>query len=80
MKVVPLCPCQHISKTLRYIADSVDKGELEGDATIVIGTKIFHVGQVHSDQAVKEAIWDMTYAIHKLMSYGLDSAEQLESA
>lgn len=78
MNVIPFCPCQEVAPTLRRIADDVEQGIYKGDATIIIGKEVFHVGKVHSDDAAREAIWNMTFGIHKLMRAGLSKIKELE--
>lgn len=67
MSVVQIKPCTNIPLALRNIADGYEAGEFEGDCTVVIGTDLFHLGAFTDDKAVRDAVWNLTYAIHKLM-------------
>jgi hypothetical protein len=58
-----------IQQCLRNIADSLDEGEYEADsATLVLGTGVFHMGTIKNEVAVRDAVWNLNYAIHKLMA------------
>ena len=53
---------------LRNIADQIESGELgDTEATVVVGSDVFHVGCVDSGEAAGNAVWNMTYGIHKLI-------------
>lgn len=51
---------------LRWLADAIERGEFEPRVTLISGTEVFNFGSPQ-DLAAQEAIWHMTYGIHKLM-------------
>jgi len=56
-------------EALRNIADAIEQGEYEdNEATVIIGTDVFHVGQSDDAKAAENAVWNMTFGIHKLMN------------
>ena len=55
-------------QALRNIADMIRDGDIpDNPATIIIGTEVFHTGNMPIEQSVMEAVWDMNFGIHKLM-------------
>jgi len=66
-KVVQIKPCTNIPLALRNIADQYEAGDFEGDCTLVIGLDVFHLGTFDDSLAARDAVWNLTYAIHKLM-------------
>lgn len=67
--VVQLIPCANTVLALRNIADMIERGDIpDGQATVIIGSEVFHTGCVDNAEAATEAIWNMTYGTHKLMS------------
>jgi len=55
-------------KALRNIADMIADGELPNNsATVIIGSEVFHAGNIPDDQAVLEAVFNMNVGIHKLI-------------
>ena len=72
-KVVMLRPMMDVPTGLRNIADAIEAGEYDyfTDCTVVLGTNIFSLGEVDDSRAAVNAVWDMTYGIHKLMAMGL---------
>ena len=67
--VIQLNPYQNIPEALRDIAEAYENKEYEGeDCTLIIGTDVFHLGPVSPSQAAVNAIWNMTFGIHKLMN------------
>lgn len=75
MTVLQIKPCANVALALRNIADRVDAGEYdEQNCTLVIGTDIFQIGTFDDDSAAILAVWNLNYAIHKLMK-GANSIE-----
>lgn len=70
--VVLLHPASSVSVGLRNIADAIDRGEYayEKDCTLVMGTEVFQLGEIDDSRAAVNAVWDLTYAVHKLMAAG----------
>ena len=67
--VIPIKDSIDIPKALRSIADSVESGDFLGETcTVVLDTEVFHLGCVHDEQAARDAVWNLSYGIHKLMS------------
>lgn len=57
-----------VAATLRSIADNIDSGEYSSDScTIILGSDVFHAGCVSDQQAASDAVFNMTFGIHKLM-------------
>jgi hypothetical protein len=70
--VFQIKPCAVPQIALRNIADGMDSGEFCAEnVTIIAGTEVFHCGCVDDARAAMEAVWNMTYGIHKLMNAGL---------
>ena len=69
--VIQLFPLMDIANGLRAIADNIDDSECES-CTVVLGTEVYHLGTIDDITAASNAIWDMTYGIHKLMSAALE--------
>jgi len=68
MEVVKLFPKQSVSEGLRNIADDIDSGNLPDEScTLIIGTEVFHLGNVSDQQAGADAVFNLTLGIHKLM-------------
>lgn len=79
LTVVPIVPCMDVAAKLRELADEVDLAKEKGlnpRVTCVVGTDIYCWGPVGDDQSVEGAIFDLTFAIHKLM--GLPVKRTLE--
>ena len=58
-----------VSTALRNIADGIDEGKFEDTGcTVICGTDVFYCGNVDDNTAATEAIWDMTFGIHRLMA------------
>ncbi len=70
-EVVLIADCLNVANTLRRIADDIDAGVYAGkSATLILDTALFHLGaaSVHSDTAVREVVWDCTWALHAVMA------------
>lgn len=66
--VIPIKRSIKIAETLRRIADEIDAGEHPAtSATLVLDSQVFHMGPVSVEAAVRDAVWNMTYGIHKIM-------------
>lgn len=67
--VVHLYPMTDVAGGLRALADAYEQGHYEdSDCTIVIGADILQLGQsVNEERAVKDAIFNLTFGVHKLM-------------
>lgn len=66
--VVPIKQSIAIAETLRSIADAIDSGEYPAtSATLVLDSLVFHMGPVSEQAAIQDAIWNMTFGIHKIM-------------
>lgn len=65
---ISIKPCAHPPTALRAIADGMDSGDFDTeDVTIIVGTDVFHCGQVADDRAAVQAVWNMVFGIAKLM-------------
>lgn len=59
---------QDIPEYLRNIADMIESKEYEFEnMTLVGGSEVFHVGEACDEQAVLNAIFNLNFAIQKLM-------------
>ncbi len=62
-------PCANPQTALRNIADGMDAGSISTDnVTVVAGIKVFQCGDFDESRAVENAIYNLNYAIHKLMN------------
>jgi len=76
MKVLQIKPCANVSLGLRNIADQIDNNGIEqNDCTVIIGSEIFHLGVVSDEEAATQAIFNMTFGIHKLMNAAVTLSE-----
>lgn len=69
-KVVALHPCADIVTGLRNIIDGIERGDYEmggATCTIVMGTNVFHLGDIRNDIGVTNAVWNLNMGLHKLM-------------
>lgn len=72
MSITNIKENMNVAKTLRGIADDIDVGELQVDnATLIMGTEVYHMGTVSDQTAVMEAVWNMNFGITKLMAAAL---------
>lgn len=72
--VVQLFPTADAPTILRSIASAIESGEYpKTDCTVILGSRIFHAGTVDDAEAAQEAVWNMTYGIHKLMFTALSA-------
>lgn len=77
--VVQLFPTADAPTVLRSIASGIENGEYpETDCTVILGSRIFHAGTVDDGEAAMEAVWNMTYGIHKLMFTALAAEAGLD--
>jgi hypothetical protein len=64
-------PLSDVPRTLRSIADRIDAGDFPGQTcTLVLdGHNIFTFGhgRIHNDQAGREAVFDLTVGLHRIM-------------
>jgi hypothetical protein len=59
----------NVARVLRNIADDIDKGRYKGKtATLVLDDEVFHMGTINDEFSARDAMWDLNYGIHKLMS------------
>lgn len=76
MKAVPIIECVNIPETLRVIAADIESGRIKPkDCTIVMGTEVYHLGAVHPDQMAVNAVWNLNYALHKIMGMALSNEQ-----
>ncbi|MEE9459634.1 MAG: hypothetical protein V3V84_07725 [Candidatus Bathyarchaeia archaeon] len=69
MEIVSIIPSINIADTLRRIAEDIDDGDISADnCTLIIGTEVYHLGPVCDDVAARDAVFNMTMGIHKLMT------------
>jgi len=69
---IQIKPCANASLALRNIADQIDSGELDANVTVIAGTEIFQCGIFDDGRAAEAAIFNMNFAIHKLMKAVMD--------
>lgn len=70
--VVQLKPSMNAADALRDIANRIESGELENEVTVICGTEVFHAGVFDDGVAATNAVWNMTYGIHKLMNRAIE--------
>jgi len=74
--IIQLRPCGDAAGTLRAIAEMMDAGEIEAtECTVIAGADVFHCGEIDDGRAAEQAVWNMNYGIHKLMSPAFDQGE-----
>lgn len=65
-----------IPTALRNIADGIESGDFVGDnCTVIIGKDVFHSGDFNEALAIVNAVWNMTFGIHKLMAAFSDTKD-----
>lgn len=70
LKIVPISPCANIPAMLRKLADEIEEGAIICDrVTLIAGREVRCFGPVDDARAAEQAIFDMTWGIHRLMSY-----------
>jgi hypothetical protein len=71
-EIVPLHPSTDVAVRLHQLADDIAAGAYDhtADRTVVLGTHVFYFGEIEASRAAVNAVWDLTYAIHKLMAAG----------
>lgn len=76
-EVVMLRELVGVPAGLRNIADAIERGDYDYsvDCTVILGTNIHHLGEHDDARAVVNAVWDLTYAIGKLMAMGRTAEE-----
>lgn len=59
---------------LRAIADQMDRGEIVGNATVIVDKDVFYCApqDLPFDQAAAFAVFDCNYAIAKLMAGAME--------
>ncbi len=69
LKVVPIAGAMEVSERLRELADRLEDVENPYDVrvTCVVGTDVYCWGPVGDLRAAEGAIFDLTFAIHKIM-------------
>ena len=76
-KVVELYPYANAPKMLRQLADDMEEGKVSDEnCTVIVGLNIYNFGVVDDEQAVKNAVWDMTYGIGQLTNAGREALEE----
>ena len=72
--VIHISGCLSASDSLRNIADAMDEGTYPDDgATVIVGSEVFRCGEVFDGRAAEQAIFNMTFGIHKLMNAVFDN-------
>ncbi|MDP2346757.1 MAG: hypothetical protein Q8N34_03420 [Gammaproteobacteria bacterium] len=68
-KIVPIVGCLNVPGTLRSIADEIESSpELQGHSvTLILNDRVYHMGTVDDARASEQAVWNMTFGIHKLL-------------
>ena len=58
-----------VPATLRRIASEIesDPDPQKHHATLIINDTVYHMGTVDHARAAEQAVWNMTYGIHKIM-------------
>lgn len=75
-EVLQLKPCVNVVTALRNIADGIESGELEADSiTLISPPDIYHLGVFDDGAAAQDAIFNMTYGIHKMMNAAMDEVD-----
>lgn len=78
-KVCQIKPCANASQALRNIADQMDRGEVDIDnVTIVAGSEVFQCGDFDDIRAVENAVWNLTFGIHKLMQPAINCNREID--
>jgi hypothetical protein len=68
-KVIKFPDLRNIPLCLRNIADEIEAGDLPiKSMTIATSDQVYHLGTKHEDEAIKDAIFNMTIGIDTLMS------------
>ena len=66
--VVSIKPSMNAAEALRNIADDIDSGLFDGESVTVISIPdVFQLGPVSNSDAATEAVFNCTFAIHKLI-------------
>ncbi len=76
--VVPIRGASGIPTRMRDLADEIEKsGDLGIHVTVVCGTDVYFWGPACDQRVVEGAVFDLTFALHKLM--GLPVKRTLEA-
>lgn len=71
MTAVIQFPLSDVPPTLRNIAERIENGDFPGQTCTLIldGHNIFTFGhgRIHNDQAGREAVFDLTVGLHRIM-------------
>jgi len=65
--VIQIKPCGSAAESLRNIASMIDAGDLSNECTVIVGSEIFHCGEIDDGRAAESAIFNMTMGIQKIM-------------
>ncbi|MGH1470142.1 MAG: hypothetical protein ACRBCS_03055 [Cellvibrionaceae bacterium] len=71
--VIQIKPCGNAAHALRNIADMIDNEELCNECTVIVGSEVFHCGEIDDGRAAESAIFNMTFGIQKLMRPVVDA-------
>lgn len=65
-------PLANTAKALRDLADKIDRGEIDmKECTLISPPHLYHFGQVTDVIAAREAVFNLTFGLAEIMSYGL---------
>lgn len=66
--VIQFDQTKSIAEVLRGIADDIDSGEIVTESvTVIVLPDVWQVGDLTEEQASTDAVFNCTFAIHKLM-------------
>lgn len=70
--VVQLRPAADVVTALRNIADDIEAGLYNGESVTVIAVPdVFQLGAFDDNGAVTETVFNLNYALHKIMMYAM---------
>jgi len=73
--VISLKPSLNIPEALRNIADSIENGKnIVTDCTVIAGFNIYHLGCMDDGEAARDAVFNMTYGLQKIMTPVVDAS------
>lgn len=73
--VIQLKPCADVATGLRNMAEEFDSGERDGqECTLIAGLDVYHFGCVDDEEAVSNAIFNLTFGLQKLMRPVVDAS------
>lgn len=62
-------PYHDVVKSLRKLADQIENGEIDSSSmTCSDGEGVWHFGELNDSLAAVNAIWNLNFAIHFLMT------------